>query len=95
MKIRAVASLLAAAVVSLLLLVMPVYSNGRTLLRVNGPRVFGILAIPIVIAIVPLIFPKLRVAAAVVMFVFVLIGGFSIGLFYVPSVVLLAWPERR
>jgi hypothetical protein len=95
MKIRAVASLLAAAVVSLLLLVMPVYSNGRTLLRVNGPRVFGVLAIPVVIATVPLIFPKLRVAAAVVMFVFVLIGGFSIGLFYVPSVVLLAWPERR
>jgi hypothetical protein len=95
MKIRAVASLLAAAVVSLLLLVMPVYSNGRTLLRVNGPRVFGVLAIPVVIATVPLIFPKLRVTAAVVMFVFVLIGGFSIGLFYGPSVVLLAWPERR
>jgi hypothetical protein len=95
MKIRAMASLLAATVVSFLLLVMPVYSNGRTLLRVNGPRVFGILAIPMVIAIIPLIFPRLRTTAAVVMFIFVLIAGFSIGLFYAPSAVLLAWPERR
>jgi hypothetical protein len=90
-----VISLVVTAIISLLLLIIPVYNNGRTLLKVNGPRVFGILAIPIVIAIVPLIFPKLRVTAAVVMFVFVLIGGFSIGLFYGPSVVLLAWPERR
>jgi hypothetical protein len=74
---------------------MPVYSNGQTLLKVNGPRVFGIVAIPIVINFVPLIFPKLRIAAAVVMFVFVLIAGFSIGFFYLPSAVLLAWPERR
>jgi hypothetical protein len=90
-----VISLVVTAIISLLLLIIPVYNNGQTLLKVNGPRVFGVLAIPVVIAIVPLIFPKLRVTAAVVMFVFVLIGGFSIGLFYGPSVVLLAWPERR
>jgi hypothetical protein len=81
-KIRGVISLLTTAIVSLLLLVLPVYSNGRTLLNVNGPRVFGLLAVPLVIAAVPLLFPRLRSSAAVAMFVFALVAGFSIGLFY-------------
>ncbi len=81
--------------VSLLLLIVPVYSSGRTLVKVNGPRVFGILAIPIVIALVPLVFPRLKISAAIVMLVFTLIAGFSIGFFYLPAAMLLAWPERR
>ena len=79
----------------MLLLILPVYSTGRTLLRVNGPRVFGILAIPIVIALGALVFSRLKIPAAIAMLVFVLIGGFSIGLFYLPAAIVLFWPERQ
>jgi hypothetical protein len=88
-------SLLTTAIISLLLLMMPVYSGGRTLLEVNGPRIWGILAIPMVIAMAPLIFPRLKISAAVAMFAFALVAGFSIGLFYLPAAILLAWPKRR
>jgi hypothetical protein len=82
-------------VVSLLFLIVPVYSNGRTLLEVNGPRVFGALAIPVAIALCPLVSRRLTIPAAVAMLAFSLIAGFSIGLFYLPSTMLLIWPERR
>ena len=85
--------LVVTAVVSLLLLIAPVYSNGQTLIGVNGARVFGILAIPIVIALAPLVFPKLKIPAAIAMLLFALIGGFSIGFFYLPAAMVLAWPE--
>lgn len=88
-------SLAITTVVSLLLLTAPVYNSGQTLIGVNGPRVLGIVAIPIVIALGPLVFPRLKVPAAIAMFVFGLIGGFSIGLFYLPAAMVLAWPERR
>jgi hypothetical protein len=88
-------SLIITAIVSLLLLIVPVYSSGGTLVKVNGPRVFGILAIPIMIALAPLVFPRLKISAAIAMFVFALIAGFSIGFFYLPAAMLLAWPERR
>jgi hypothetical protein len=94
-KLREWLSLVTTAIISLLLLMMPVYSGGRTLLEVNGPRIWGILAIPMVIAIAPLIFPRLKISAAVAMFAFALVAGFSIGLFYVPAAILLAWPKRR
>ena len=87
-------SLAITAVVSLWLLTAPVY-GGQTLIKVNGPRVFGILAIPIVIALGPLVFPRLKIPAAIAMFVFALIGGFSIGFFYLPAAIVLAWPERE
>src|ERR1700730_14865581 len=88
-------SLAITAVVSLLILTAPVYSSGQTLIKVNGPRIFGILAIPIVIALGPLVFPRLKIPAAIAMLVFALMGGFSIGLFYLPAAVVLAWPERQ
>ena len=88
-------SLVITAVVSLLLLIAPVYSSGQTLVKVNGPRVFGILAIPIVIALAPVVFPRLKISATFAMLVFALIAGFSIGFFYLPAAMLLAWPERR
>jgi hypothetical protein len=88
-------SLVVTTLVSLFLLILPIYSSGGTLAKVNGPRVFGILAIPIVIALAPLVFPRLKISAAIAMFVFVLIAGFSIGFFYLPGAILLACPERR
>jgi hypothetical protein len=42
-----------------------------------------------------LAFDRLKPTAAIAMSAFVMIAGFSIGLFYLPSAVLLIWPERR
>lgn len=88
-------SLAITVVASLLLLTAPVYSGGQRLIKVNGSRVFGILAIPIVIALGPLVLPRLKIPAAIAMLVFALLGGFSIGLFYLPAAIVLAWPERQ
>jgi len=57
--------------------------------------VFAALAIPVVIALTSLAFDRLKITAAIAMSAFVVIAGFSIGLFYLPSAVLLIWPERR
>ena len=86
---------LATLTVSLLLLVAPVYSGSETLIQVNGTRVVLVLAVPVLIAIAPLAFRRLKIPAAIAMFAFSVIGGFSIGLFYIPSTVLLFWPERH
>lgn len=83
------------AAMSQVLLTAPVYSDGRTLVEVNGPMVFGILAIPVMIALGPLGFRQLTIPAAVEMLVFSLVAGLSIGLFYVPIAVLFLWPVRR
>lgn len=58
---------LVTAFVSILLLVLPVYSNGQTLFNVNGSFVFGVLAIPVVIALTSLAFCRLKIAAAIAM----------------------------
>jgi hypothetical protein len=86
---------LVTAIVSILLLILPVYSNGQTLSSVNGNIVIGVLAIPGLIALTSLAFDRLRITAAIAMSAFVMIAGFSIGLFYLPSAILLIWPERR
>jgi hypothetical protein len=49
----------------------------------------------VVIALTSLAFDRLKITAAIAMSAFVVIAGFSIGLFYLPSAVLLIWPERR
>jgi hypothetical protein len=51
-------------IVSMLLLVLPVYNNGRTLFNVNGNRVFGAIAIPVVIALTSLAFDRVKIIAA-------------------------------
>jgi hypothetical protein len=86
---------LVAALVSILLLIAPLYSDGKTLAQVNGPRAFGVLAIPVVIAVGPMAFRWLKIPAAIAMLVFALLAGFSIGLFYLPVAALLLWPERQ
>jgi hypothetical protein len=97
MKILALISFGLAVAVSGLLLVLPTYSGWSsespsvqqhaTLLQVNGPRALIALAIPVLIALVPVLLPKrwVRLLAALVLAAFVVVGGFSIGLFYAPS----------
>lgn len=82
------------SVVSLVLLIAPVYRTGATLIELNGLNVIGILAVPVLICLGPLANRRLRSAGAAAMFGFVLLSGFSIGLFYLPSAFLLLWPDR-
>ena len=97
MKILAAISFGLALVVSCLYLVVPVYSGwssesplvqqNSTLLQVNGPRALIALAIPVLIALIPVLLPKwwVRLVAGLVLAAFVIVAGFSIGLFYAPS----------
>jgi hypothetical protein len=101
MKILAAISFGLAFAVSILLLVLPSYSGWSsesplvqqhaTLLQVNGPRALIALVIPVLIALVPVLLPKwwLRLVAGLVLAAFVAVGGFSIGLFYAPSAVIM------
>jgi hypothetical protein len=90
--------------VSSLLLVVPIYSGQAesdtatgvitvhtraTLLGVNGPQALIPLLIPVLIALMPLIFSNrwVPIVATVALGLFVFIAGFSIGLFYLPSAV--------
>lgn len=97
MKILAAISFGLAVTVSGLLLVWPTYSGWSsesplveqhaTLLQVNGPTALIALAIPVLLALVPVLLPKwwLRLVAGLVLAAFVVVAGFSIGLFYAPS----------
>lgn len=76
----------------------------RTLVAANGPRVFVVLAVPGVLAGVPLLLGRASVrrpAAVTSAFLlggFSLLTGFSVGLFYLPSALamgLAALGERR
>jgi hypothetical protein len=89
-------SLALAIAAALFLLVYPVYSGlnnshptRATLLEVNGQSAIIPVALPVVVALVPVLFPHrvIRIIAAVVLGAFALIGGFTIGLFYVPAAV--------
>lgn len=65
------------------------------MIEATGLRAFAILAIPVIIALTPLFFPSAKLVAALAMLIFALAAGSSIGLFYVPIALLLAWPERK
>lgn len=64
-----------------------------TLGEVNGAKVFLLLAIPVFVAGLPLLFRLrgVRMLSAVLLFGFVIIGAASIGLFYIPSAIAMAW----
>ncbi len=74
----------------------PVVEETRqTLLEVNGPQVLVPLAVPVGLAALPLAFPRshwrrvIQATAATLVSTFVVITGFSIGMAYFPSAVLL------
>jgi hypothetical protein len=78
------------------LLVWPIYSGfdgtrttHATLLQVNGPRVVVPVVFPILILLFPLIFRRraVRIIATILIGGFVLVSGFSIGVFYLPAAV--------
>ena len=81
---------------AIFLLVWPVYSgfdgvraSNKTLLEVNGLWAAVPVGFPVVVAAAALAFRRraVTIAAAVVLGLFCLIAGFSIGMFYVPAAV--------
>jgi hypothetical protein len=80
------------------LLVWPVYSGFEgnrptraTLLEINGQWAIIPVMFPVLVALMPLLFRKqvVRIIATVLMGAFSIIGGMSIGLFYVPAAFLM------
>ncbi len=81
---------------ALFLLVWPVYSGfdgerptHSTLMHVNGPWVIVPVMFPVLVVLVPLVVRRKwsRIVAAIVIGAFVLISGFSIGMFYLPAAI--------
>jgi hypothetical protein len=64
-----------------------------TLAETNGPGTYLLLAIPVIVAGMPLIFRSraVRMLSAVLLLGWVAIGVASIGLFYIPSAVVMVW----
>jgi hypothetical protein len=76
------------------LLTSPSYSDGQTLLEVNGPWVFVVLLIPIALTLPSVIAGSstrtlYTASCALALSIFCFISGFSIGFFYVPAAALL------
>jgi hypothetical protein len=102
---KAAVSFLLAVLASVLDLTLPMYKGQTSLQRsgeagtvkarhgtlsgVNGPTVRYILAIPVVIAGVPILlrFRAIRILSAVLLAGWVVLGVASIGLFYLPSAI--------
>jgi hypothetical protein len=72
---------------------MSEHHSRATLAEVNGGKIYPLLAIPVFVAGLPLLFRlrAVRIFSAVLLFGFVLIGAASIGLFYIPSAIAMAW----
>lgn len=68
---------------------MTVTRTQATLLQVNGRSALISLGIPVLIALIPVLIPKrgVSIGAAILLSVFAILGGFTIGLFYVPSAI--------
>ena len=79
---------------SALLLFVPVYDTdppgGATLIDENGAGVIAVLAIPVAIAAAGIALNgRGRAVAAVLAGAFVVLGSFTVGLFYAPTAILL------
>jgi hypothetical protein len=109
---RAAISFLLAVLASVLSLMLPMYKvqtnverageasrvevRYETLSSVNGPMIRYILAIPVIIAGLPILlrFRAMRIISAVLLTGWVITGAASLGLFYLPSaiaMILAAW----
>jgi len=58
-----------------------------TLLQSAGQGILVLLAFPVVLTLLPVLFPKraIWIGAAFIIWAFAILGGFSIGFFYIPA----------
>ncbi|MBI5083157.1 MAG: hypothetical protein HZB13_00960 [Acidobacteria bacterium] len=85
------ASLVLAVAASAFVCVAPIYSPGKTILQVSGSVVLISISVPILASLAPILMRRraMQIGAAAMLCCFVLLAGFSIGLFYAPSALLL------
>ena len=104
---KAVISFLLAVLASVLSFTLPLYRGQAglqrsgepitvqvwhaTLSSVNGPSIYYILAIPVIIAGVPILlrYRTARIISAVLLTGYLVIGAASIGVFYLPSAIMM------
>jgi hypothetical protein len=104
---KATLSFLLAALTSLLSLLLPLYGGQSTLQHpgkasalearpetlpsINGPMIYYELAIPVIVAGLPLLlrFRAVRLVCAALLTGWVVIGAASIGMFYLPSATMM------
>jgi hypothetical protein len=82
---------------ALVVLVVPLYSSGDTLLERNGAEVLPAILVPLVLAALPLAAPArhrraVTIAAAVVLLLLTFVS--SAGIFFLPSMALLLLAAR-
>ena len=67
-------------------------TGSESALEHEGASVLIVLAVPVLVSAMPLVYSRrtVAIAAAVLLTALLVLGGFSIGLFYLPAVV-LAW----
>ena len=67
-----------------------------TLAAVNGPGTYFLLTIPVAVAGLPLLVRSraVRILSAVLITGWIVIGATSVGLFYIPSAVMMVWSAR-
>jgi len=91
-----VAACILALAASVFLLVFPIgegdwggQHHRTTLLDTSGSHVLALLALPVLITVLPLGIPRhgVRIGASILLFALVVVGGFSIGLFYLPAAI--------
>jgi hypothetical protein len=92
---------------SIFWLYVPAYKGGpageetKTLVEVNGSWTFVVLTIPVVMALVPILYPHrvFRIISAVLITLFALLGSMTVGLAYFPAAVMMSiaacFRERR
>jgi hypothetical protein len=100
---NAIFSFSLSALTSLLLFAIPAYSawsanqlQHLTMDSVNGPRLYYLLAIPMIIAGVPLLLRAriFRALSALLLIGWVVVGSATVGLFYLPSAVMMILAAR-
>jgi MFS family permease len=94
------AAVVAALAVALLLAVLPVYASSETLVEHEGAWVMAVVLAPALVAALPLALPvawrrRALIVVATIAVWFVIVAGFTIGVFFFPTAVLLVLAARR
>ncbi|HEX3299289.1 MAG TPA: hypothetical protein VHW68_04185 [Actinomycetota bacterium] len=96
----------AAVVAALVVVFAPTYSSctsghaachGASALAVNGPWIFVVVSVPVVLALIPVLInrPVTRVVATVLLWLFCVVALLTIGIFFLPAAILMTIAASR
>jgi hypothetical protein len=87
-----VAAIMLTIVVSCVWLVVPAYNSSKTVLQVNGVHGAFVILLPIALAVLPFLYRRATAPSGVALLLFSLLT--AIGLWYLPSSILLLLASR-